>query len=37
VPCGVDGWGYLFNVFDAFSMVWVGKQFDLTAEIWASI
>ena len=31
VPCGVDGWGYLFNVVDAFSREWVGKQFDLTA------
>lgn len=31
VPCGIDGWGYLFNVFDVFSREWVGKQFDLTA------
>lgn len=31
VPCGADGWGYMFNVFDAFSREWVGKQFDLTA------
>jgi putative transposase len=31
VPCGVDGWGYLFNVVDAFSREWVGKRFDLTA------
>jgi putative transposase len=31
VPCGVDGWGYSFNVFDVFSREWVGKKFDLTA------
>lgn len=31
VPCGFDGWGYLFNVFDVFSREWAGEQFDLTA------
>ena len=29
--CGVDSWGYLFNVFDAFSREWAGYQFDTTA------
>lgn len=31
VPCGIDGWGYLFNVFDVFSREWAGKQFSPTA------
>jgi transposase InsO family protein len=31
VPCGIDGWGYLFNVLDVFSRVWTGKQFSPTA------
>jgi transposase InsO family protein len=31
VPCGIDGWGYMFNVFDVFSREWAGKRFDLTA------
>lgn len=31
VPCGIDGWGYLFNVFDVFSREWAGKQFSTTA------
>lgn len=29
--CGVDSWGYLFNVFDVFSREWAGYQFDTTA------
>ncbi len=31
VPCGIDGWGYLFNVFDVFAREWVGKEFSPTA------
>ncbi len=31
VPCGIDGWGYMFNVFDVFSREWAGKRFDLMA------
>jgi putative transposase len=31
VPCGVDGWCYLFNVLDVFSREWTGKQFSPTA------
>jgi transposase InsO family protein len=31
VHCGIDGWGYLFNVFDVFTRVWVGYCFDLSA------
>jgi putative transposase len=31
VWCGVDGWGYLFNVFDVFSREWVAYVFDLSA------
>jgi transposase InsO family protein len=31
IPCGVDGWCYLFNVLDVFSREWVGKQFSPTA------
>lgn len=31
VPCGVDGWCYLFNVLDVFSREWAGKQFSPTA------
>lgn len=31
VHCGIDGWGYLFNVFDIFTRVWVGYCFDLSA------
>jgi putative transposase len=31
VPCGVDGWCYLFNVFDVFSREWAGKEFSPTA------
>ena len=29
--CGIDGWGYLFNVFDVFTREWVGYCFDLSA------
>jgi len=31
VHCGIDGWGYLFNVFDVFTREWVGYCFDLSA------
>ncbi|MGH9918353.1 MAG: IS3 family transposase [Nitrososphaerales archaeon] len=31
VPCGVDGWCYLFNVLDVFTREWAGKQFSPTA------
>jgi len=31
VPCGVDGWCYLFNVLDVFSREWTGKEFSPTA------
>jgi transposase InsO family protein len=31
IPCGVDGWCYLFNVLDVFSREWAGKQFSPTA------
>ena len=31
VWCGVDSWGYLFNVFDVFAREWTGYQFDSTA------
>ena len=31
IPCGVDGWCYLFNVLDVFSREWVGRQFSPTA------
>jgi putative transposase len=31
VHCGVDGWGYLFNMFDVFTREWVGYCFDLSA------
>ena len=29
--CGIDGWGYLFNVFDVFTREWVDYCFDLSA------
>jgi len=29
--CGVDGWGYLFNVFDVYTREWVAYCFDLSA------
>jgi len=29
--CGIDGWGYLFNVFDVYTREWVGYCFDLSA------
>jgi hypothetical protein len=32
VHCGIDGWGYLFNVFDVFTREWVGYCFDLSAQ-----
>lgn len=31
VWCGIDGWGYLFNVFDVFTREWVAYCFDLSA------
>ena len=31
VHCGIDGWGYLFNVFDIFTREWVVYCFDLSA------
>jgi putative transposase len=32
VHCGIDGWGYLFNVFDVFTREWIGYYcFDLSA------
>ena len=31
IPCGVDGWCYLFNVLDVFSRKWTGKEFSPTA------
>jgi hypothetical protein len=31
VHCGIDGWGYLFNVCDIFTREWVGYCFDLSA------
>src|SRR5512134_2349429 len=32
IHCGIDGWGYLFNVFDIFTREWVGYYcFDLSA------
>jgi putative transposase len=31
IHCGIDGWGYLFNVFDIFTREWVGYCFDLSA------
>lgn len=31
IHCGIDGWGYLFNVFDVFTREWVGYCFDLYA------
>jgi putative transposase len=31
IHCGIDGWGYLFNVFDVFTREWVGYCFDMSA------
>jgi len=31
IHCSIDGWGYLFNVFDIFTRRWVGYCFDLSA------
>jgi len=31
IYCGIDGWGYLFNVFDIFTREWVGYCFDMSA------
>lgn len=31
IHCGIDGWGYLFNMFDVFTREWVGYCFDLSA------
>ena len=30
VHCGIDGWNYLFNVFDVFTREWVGYCIDLS-------
>jgi hypothetical protein len=29
VHCGIDGWGYLFSIFDIFTREWIGYSFDL--------
>ena len=29
--CGIDGWGYLFNVFDVYTREWMAYCFDLSA------
>jgi len=31
IPCGIDGWGYLFNVLDVFSREWIAYILDLLA------
>jgi len=31
IHCGIDGWGYLFNVFDVYTREWVAYCFDLSA------
>ena len=31
IHCGIDGWGYLFNMFDIFTREWIGYCFDLSA------
>lgn len=31
IYCGIDGWGYLFNVFDIYTREWVSYCFDLSA------
>lgn len=31
IYCGIDGWGYLFNVFDIYTREWVSYCFDLYA------
>jgi putative transposase len=31
IRCGIDGWGYLFNVLDCFSREWLAYVFDLLA------
>jgi len=31
IHCGIDGWGYLFNVFDVFTREWISYCFDLSA------
>lgn len=31
INCSVDGWGYLFNVFDVFTREWAAYVFDLSA------
>lgn len=33
IYCGIDGWGYLFNVFDIYTREWVSYCFDLSAAI----
>jgi putative transposase len=33
VHCGIDGWGYLFNVLDIFTREWVGYCFDLSSAV----
>ena len=31
IRCGVDGWGYLFNVIDVYSREWISYVFDVLA------
>ena len=31
IHCGIDGWGYLFNVFDVYAREWIAYCFDLSA------
>jgi len=31
IHCGIDGWGYLFNVLDVFSREWIAYVFDILA------
>ena len=31
IHCGIDGWNYLFDVFDIFTIEWVVYCFDLSA------
>jgi len=32
IRCGIDGWGYLFNVIDVFSREWIAYVFDALAK-----
>jgi putative transposase len=31
IRCGIDGWGYLFNVIDVYSREWIAYVFDVLA------